>query len=331
MGRVRRNKFLATFPFYFILLLEFLEVTFFQEISHSEYISGYLRSMANLNVSLSVNKSLDLKSAPHGLIAGQTGSGKSVCINSILTSLISQNSPNELKLILIDPKVVELMPYSDIPHLQFPIITESGKAIKALNWAVQEMESRYQKLALNGSRNLETYNQKVSQESQIPSIVIVIDEFADLMYQAKKDIEIQIIRIAQKARAVGIHLILATQRPSVNVITGILKANIPTRICFQVASQIDARTVMDTMGAEKLKGKGEFLLKENGISEIEKYQGTYISESEVEDIVNQIIVKYESISQVQISSPNENNDTQNILDLVIQKCDLRRARICRRF
>lgn len=284
--------------------------------------------MYNLPIRISETKTLDLTKAPHMLIAGQTGSGKSVCINAIISSLIASKSPKELNLILIDPKVVELMPYENIPHLLFPIITETQKAKEALNLAIKEMEVRYQKLSDLGVRNIETYNSKVSKESQIPYIVIVIDEFADLMYMAKKDVEVNLIRIAQKARAVGIHLILATQRPSVNVITGILKANIPTRICFQVASQIDARTVMDTMGAEKLKGKGEFLLKENGTSDIQKYQGSYISESEVENIVCKVIEKYsEDTFQVQISSPCENNDTQNILDLVIRKCNERRARI----
>lgn len=285
--------------------------------------------MFTLPIKISETKSLDLTKAPHMLIAGQTGSGKSVCINAIISSLIASKTPKELNLILIDPKVVELMPYENIPHLLFPIITETQKAKESLDYAIKEMEARYQKLSDLGVRNIESYNSKVSKESQMPYIVIVIDEFADLMYTSKKEIEIQIIRLAQKARAIGIHLILATQRPSVNVITGILKANIPTRIAFQVASQIDSRTILDCMGAEKLKGKGDLLLKGTGSeSEIRNYQGVYISDSEIKCIISSVEEKYsEDTFQVQISSPCENNDTRNILDLVIRKCNERRARI----
>ncbi len=277
--------------------------------------------MANLNVRIAANKTLDISKTPHTLIAGQTGSGKSVCVNAILSSLISQNSPKELKLILIDPKVVEMMPYSDVPHLLFPVITETPKAVQALNWAVTEMESRYRKLADLGVRNLQGYNDKVSTSDSLASIVIVIDEFADLMYVARKEVETQIIRIAQKARAVGIHLILATQRPSVNVITGILKANIPTRICFQVASQIDARTVMDLSGAEKLMGKGDMLIKENGKNEVSRYQGIFITDTEVENTVNESIEKFDNDSEVKTEKISD------MLDKVISQCNERRARI----
>jgi S-DNA-T family DNA segregation ATPase FtsK/SpoIIIE len=201
----------------------------------------------------------DLAKMPHLLVAGQTGSGKSVMINTILTSLLYRNSPSDLKLILVDPKTVEMAPYEDIPHLLTPVITEPEKCISALKWAVAEMERRYRTLGEAKKRNIEEYND-LKQNEGMPYIVIVIDELADLMMVAARDVEALIVRIAQKARAVGIHLILATQRPSVDVITGLIKANVPARIAFTTASQVDSRTIIDQMGAEKLLGKGDMLL-----------------------------------------------------------------------
>src|SRR5699024_8280580 len=205
----------------------------------------------------------DLRKMPHGLIAGATGSGKSVCINSILVSLLYKASPVDVKMMLIDPKMVELAPYNGIPHLISPVITDVKAATAALKWAVQEMERRYELLAHAGVRNIEAFNKQADEHRQfaqkMPYLLIVIDELADLMMMAPADVEISISRIAQKARACGIHLIIATQRPSVDVITGIIKANIPTRIAFSVSSQVDSRTMIDTNGAERLLGKGDML------------------------------------------------------------------------
>ena len=207
---------------------------------------------------------------PTFLIAGQTGSGKSVMINTLLTSLLYRNSPSEMKLILVDPKQVEMAPYEDMPHLLTPVITEPEKTISALKWAVNEMERRYKLLAEEKIRDIKSYNQKIAsgrskvsvtdedgneqrvEDGAMPYIVIVIDELADLMMVAARDVEALIVRLAQKARAVGIHLVLATQRPSVDVITGLIKANVPARIAFTVASQVDSRTILDQVGAEKL-------------------------------------------------------------------------------
>ncbi len=201
----------------------------------------------------------DLAKMPHLLVAGQTGSGKSVMINDILTSLLYRNSPSDLKLILVDPKQVELTPYNDIPHLLTPVINEPEKCISALKWAVAEMERRLRTMAEVGKRNIAEYN-NLKKEEGMPYIVIVIDELADLMMMAARDVEALIVRLAQKARAAGIHLVLATQRPSVDVITGLIKANVPARIAFTVASQVDSRTIIDQIGAEKLLGMGDMLL-----------------------------------------------------------------------
>src|SRR5699024_8266913 len=201
---------------------------------------------------------------PHGLIAGATGSGKSVCINAILLSLLYKANMDEVKFLLIDPKMVELTPYNGIPHLVSPVITDPKAATMALKWAVDEMENRYEKFVAAGVRNLEKYNEKMEKENQekLPYLVIVIDELADLMIVSPQEVEEAICRIAQKARAAGIHLLLATQRSSVDVITGLIKANIPTRIAFSVSSQVDSRTILDTNGAEKLLGKGDMLFIE---------------------------------------------------------------------
>src|ERR1017187_4091224 len=221
----------------------------------------------------------DLDTMPHILVAGQTGSGKSVMINTILTSLLYRNSPSDLKLILVDPKQVELKPYDDIPHLLTPVITEPEKCISALKWATVEMERRYRALVEVGKRNIGEYN-AIKKEEGMPYIVIVIDELADLMMMASRDVESLIVRIAQKSRAVGIHLVLATQRPSVDVITGLIKANFPARVAFTTASQVDSRTILDQIGAEKLLGQGDMLFLTAEMSRPKRVQGAFIGEDE---------------------------------------------------
>jgi DNA segregation ATPase FtsK/SpoIIIE, S-DNA-T family len=227
----------------------------------------------------------DLAKMPHVLVAGQTGSGKSVMINTILTSLLYRNSPADLKLILVDPKRVELKPYDDIPHLLTPVITEPEKCISALKWATAEMERRYRALSDAGKRNIGEYN-ALKQEEGMPYIVIVIDELADLMMMAARDVEALIVRIAQKARAVGIHLVLATQRPSVDVITGLIKANVPCRIAFTTQSQVDSRTIIDQIGAEKLLGQGDMLLLTSEMPKPKRLQGALIGESETAKVMD---------------------------------------------
>lgn len=235
-------------------------------------------------------KVLDLRKMPHGLIAGATGSGKSVCINSILVSLLYKATPDELRLLLIDPKMVELAPYDGIPHLLSPVITDVKAATMALKWAVNEMEDRYEQFAAFGVRNIDKYNELAREhhEQKMPYLLIVIDELADLMTLAPQDVEISISRIAQKARAAGIHLLIATQRPSVDVITGTIKSNIPTRIAFSVASHIDSRTILDESGAEHLLGRGDLLLVENGKPAPIRLQGTYVSDEEIERVVDHV-------------------------------------------
>ncbi|EBF5121760.1 DNA translocase FtsK [Listeria monocytogenes] len=231
----------------------------------------------------------DLQKMPHGLIAGATGSGKSVCINSLLVSLLYKATPDQLKLLLIDPKMVELAPYNRIPHLVSPVITDAKAATVALKWAVEEMERRYQLFSHTGVRNMEKYNEYASHPDhtgeKLPYILIVIDELADLMIVAPNDVEESISRIAQKARACGIHMIVATQRPSVDVITGLIKANIPTRVSFSVSSQIDSRTILDASGAEKLLGKGDMLFLPSGASKPVRLQGTFVSDEEIDAVV----------------------------------------------
>lgn len=227
----------------------------------------------------------DLDRMPHLLVAGQTGSGKSVMINTILTSLLYRNSPSDLKLILVDPKQVELKPYDEIPHLLAPVITEPEKCISALKWAVAEMERRYTALADAGKRNIAEYN-AAKQEEGMPYIVIVIDELADLMMMAARDVEALIVRIAQKARAVGIHLVLATQRPSVDVITGLIKANVPARIAFTTASQVDSRTIIDQIGAEKLLGQGDMLFLTADMPKPKRVQGAFIDVPETSKVTD---------------------------------------------
>ncbi|MDB5160690.1 MAG: cell division FtsK/SpoIIIE [Candidatus Saccharibacteria bacterium] len=221
----------------------------------------------------------DLEKMPHLLIAGQTGAGKSVMINTLLTSLLYRNSPADMKLILVDPKQVEMAPYADIPHLLAPVITEPEKCISALKWAVAEMERRLKAFAEVGKRNIGEYN-SLKKEEGMPYIVIVIDELADLMMMAARDVEALIVRLAQKARASGIHLVIATQRPSVDVITGLIKANVPARIAFTVVSQIDSRTIIDQMGAEKLLGRGDLLFSIPEFPKPKRVQGALINDGE---------------------------------------------------
>lgn len=231
----------------------------------------------------------DIAKMPHVLIAGSTGSGKSVCINTIITSFIYNAKPSEVKLVMVDPKVVELSVYNGIPHLLIPVVTDPRKAAGALAWAVQEMDDRYNKFATKGVRDLKGYNAAMEKEGEggkLPQIVIIIDELADLMMVAAKDVEDAICRLAQKARAAGMHLVIATQRPSVDVITGLIKANVPSRISFAVSSQVDSRTILDMVGAEKLLGKGDMLYAPAGSSKPTRIQGAFVSDDEVEKIVD---------------------------------------------
>ncbi|MCA9336119.1 DNA translocase FtsK, partial [Candidatus Saccharibacteria bacterium] len=246
----------------------------------------------------------ELNKMPHLMIAGQTGSGKSVMINTLLCSLLYRNAPSDMKLILVDPKQVEMAPYQDIPHLLTPVIVEPEKTISALKWAVNEMERRYSLLAEEKVRDIKSYNEKVKNktvgvadedgniqqvdEGHMPYVVIVIDEMADLMMVAARDVEALIVRIAQKARAVGIHLVLATQRPSVNVITGLIKANVPARIAFTVASQVDSRTILDQAGAEKLLGQGDMLMQTAAMPKPKRIQGAWVMDEEVLKITDHL-------------------------------------------
>lgn len=259
----------------------------------------------------------ELNKMPHLLIAGQTGSGKSVMINTLLCSLLYRNAPSDMKLILVDPKQVEMAPYADIPHLLTPVIVEPEKTISALKWAVNEMERRYSLLADEKVRDIRSYNAKVKakgalvaiedqdgnmqqvDEGTMPYVVIVIDELADLMMMAARDVEALVVRIAQKARAVGIHLVLATQRPSVDVITGLIKANIPARIAFTVASQVDSRTILDQIGAEKLLGQGDMLMKTATMPKPKRIQGAFVSDDEVNKVTDHLRMQ---------SAPQYNNE-----------------------
>lgn len=230
----------------------------------------------------------DIAKMPHVLIAGSTGSGKSVCINTIITSIIYNAKPSEVKLVMVDPKVVELSVYNGIPHLLIPVVTDPKKAAGALAWAVQEMDNRYNLFAGKGVRDLKGYNKAIEKDEtvgKLPQIVVIVDELADLMMVAAKDVEESICRLAQKARAAGMHLVIATQRPSVDVITGLIKANIPSRIAFAVSSQVDSRTILDSVGAEKLLGKGDMLFFPAGAAKPSRVQGAFVSDDEVEKIV----------------------------------------------
>ena len=239
----------------------------------------------------------DLDDMPHLLIAGTTGSGKTVCVNSLILSLLFRHSPNDLKFVMIDPKMVELMPFNGLPHLLCPVVTDAKKASAALNWVVNEMEERYQLLAKAGARNIESYNEK---QEKIPYIIVIIDEFADLMTVSRDQIENAVTRLAQLSRAVGIHLLLATQRPSVDVITGVIKANLPARVSFKVASKVDSRTVLDMNGADKLLGKGDMLFLRPGESKLIRIQATLVNDREIERVVNFIKGQAEPIYDEEI-------------------------------
>ena len=263
---------------------------------------------------------------PHLLIAGATGSGKSVCINTIIMSILYKSSPDNVKLMLIDPKVVELSIYNGIPHLLIPVVTDPKKAAYALNWAVNEMERRYKLFAQNSVRDINSYNSKISdkQEDKLPQIVIIIDELADLMMVAAQEIEDYICRLAQMARASGMYLIVATQRPSVDVITGTIKANVPSRISFSVSSQVDSRTILDMSGAEKLLGKGDMLFYPSFYSKPIRIQGAFISEEEVENVVaflkekNETNYDEEIIENIQNSKEIDYKDSDELLPNAIK-------------
>ncbi len=298
----------------------------------------------------------DIAKMPHVLIAGSTGSGKSVCINTIITSFIYNAKPSEVKLVMVDPKVVELSVYNGIPHLLIPVVTDPKKAAGALAWAVQEMDNRYNLFAMKGVRDLKGYNAAVEKEQnaemgtgKLPQIVIIIDELADLMMVAAKDVEDAICRLAQKARAAGMHLVIATQRPSVDVITGLIKANVPSRIAFAVSSQIDSRTILDQVGAEKLLGKGDMLFYPASASKPLRVQGAFVSDDEVERIVdfvksNGVATYNEDIleeiekankSEREIEEDNEDDDTDPLLmeaiDTVVEIGQASTSFIQRRF
>jgi len=312
-----------------------LTPVYIREVIESE---EFKNSKKNLTVCLGKDISgncisTDLVKMPHLLIAGATGSGKSVCINSLIVSLLYKYSPEDVKLLMIDPKVVELSVYNGIPHLLIPVVTDPKKAAGALNWAVNEMTRRYQLFANNNVRNIESYNELYAKnkiENKLPLIVMIIDELADLMIVCAKDIEDYIGRLAQMARAAGMHLVIATQRPSVDVITGVIKANIPSRISFAVSSQIDSRTILDMAGAEKLLGKGDMLFSPAGASKPIRVQGAFISESEVDKVVSYIKdqedepVVYENdiIDEIDTATSSGNSDKDELLDeavrLVIQ-------------
>ncbi|APC40905.1 FtsK/SpoIIIE family DNA translocase [Clostridium estertheticum] len=310
------------------------------EVPNKELSAVYLREVIESNEFLETNKNLsfslgkdiggncvvsDLTKMPHLLVAGATGSGKSVCINSLIISLLYKYSPEEVKLLLIDPKVVELNIYNGIPHLLIPVVTDPKKSAGALNWAVNEMTRRYKSFAENNVRSIEGYNELVNKgilEEKLPWIVIIIDELADLMTVCANDVEEYIGRLAQMARAAGMHLVIATQRPSVDVITGVIKANIPSRISFAVSSQIDSRTILDSAGAEKLLGKGDMLFYPSGEAKPIRIQGAFVSEEEVERVVNFIKdqkteVNYEKeiIDEIESSSVKK-DDNEGIDELL---------------
>jgi len=258
-----------------------------------EVLSGDMFKNRKNNVMVALGKDVagkvwldDLSKMPHLLVAGATNSGKSVCLNAIIVSLLYQNNPDDLRFIMVDPKRVELPVYNGIPHLLTPVITEVGKTINALKWCLNEMDRRFEALAKTGKRNIGSYNEMG--KDKMPFIIFIIDELADLMVAAGRDVEAGIIRLAQMARAVGIHLVLATQRPSVDVITGLIKANMPARIAFSVASGIDSRTILDSLGAEKLLGRGDMLFTTAEISKPKRLQGAFVSDNEIKRIVGYI-------------------------------------------
>ncbi len=315
------------------------------EVPNRAKTNVYLRSLiesreyktAETNLPFAIGKDIGGKNIiasidkmPHLLIAGATGSGKSVCINSLIMSILFKARPDEVKLILVDPKVVELSIYNGIPHLLIPVVTDPRKAANALNWAVMEMTNRYKIFAQNGVREIDSYNEKMTKEGKdkMPKIVIIIDELADLMAVASAEVEEYITRIAQLARACGMHLVIATQRPSVDVITGVIKANIPSRIAFAVSSHIDSRTILDTGGAEKLLGKGDMLYYPIGLPKPVRIQGTFISDDEIRRVVDfikdqQIEIKASKQSEIikeiesQTSDDEEDEYLEQAIDMVV--------------
>ena len=298
-------------------------VHFSNIIKNKELDTGELKVILGKDI-VGRDKFIDITKMPHLLIAGQTGSGKSVSVNTLISTLISKKSEKEVKFIMVDPKMVELMPYNDIPHLLVPVIIDPEQAAIALKWAVNEMEKRYKQLMENGVRNIKGYN-ALSYVEKMPYIVIIIDELADLMMVASKSVEESIARIAQKARAVGIHLVVATQRPSTDVITGMIKANLPSRISFALRSQIDSRTILDTSGAEKLLGQGDMLLLANGSSKLERIQGAYISDEEVKNLTDTLKTtkKVEYKNEILEEPEEEINDTdpffENAINIIKQE------------
>ena len=298
-------------------------VHFSNIIKNKELAKGELRVILGKDI-VGRDKFIDIAKMPHLLIAGQTGSGKSVAVNTLISTLISKKSEKEVKFIMVDPKMVELMPYNDIPHLLVPVIIDPQQAAIALRWAVNEMENRYKQLMENGVRNIKTYN-GLSFVEKMPYIVIIIDELADLMMVASGSVEESIARIAQKARAVGIHLVVATQRPSTDVITGMIKANLPSRISFALRSQIDSRTILDTAGAEKLLGQGDMLLLANGSSKLERIQGAYMSDEEVKNLTDTLKsskkVKYrnEILEEIQEETIDIDPFFENAVNIIKQE------------
>lgn len=295
-------------------------------ISSKEYLECESAMPLSLGKDLTGRPVLSkIESMPHLLIAGATGSGKSVCINTIILSTIFRSGPQEVKFILIDPKMVELSIYNGIPHLVVPVVTDPRKASAALGWAVKEMERRYSLFAENMVRDIKTYRAKIAgtDAEDLPYIVIIIDELSDLMMVAAQEVEEQICRLAQMARACGIHLIVATQRPSVDVITGTIKANIPSRISFAVSSQIDSRTILDVSGAEKLLGRGDMLFSHSSFRSMLRLQGAFVSEREVEDIVNYIrdtsTADYDEVAIEEIDRRNHNATRLEDQDELLEK------------
>ena len=298
-------------------------VHFANIIQNKELEKGELNVILGKDI-VGRDKIIDITKMPHLLIAGQTGSGKSVAVNTLIATLISKKSEKEVKFIMVDPKMVELMPYNDIPHLLVPVIIDPQQAAIALKWAVNEMENRYKQLMENGVRNIKSYN-SLKYVEKMPYIVIIIDELADLMMVASGSVEESIARIAQKARAVGIHLVVATQRPSTDVITGMIKANLPSRISFALRSQIDSRTILDSAGAEKLLGQGDMLLLENGSSKLERIQGAFISDEEVTNLTSTLKssrkVKYrdEILVETQENDVNVDPYFENAIEIIKQE------------
>ncbi|MCC5893703.1 DNA translocase FtsK, partial [Exiguobacterium sp.] len=265
------------------------------------------RSISGETVTVALNK------MPHLLVAGSTGSGKSVCINGMIVSILMRTRPDEVRLMMIDPKMVELNVYNGVPHLLTPVVTDPKKAAQALKQVVAEMERRYELFSRYGVRNIEGYNELVDKSEdedakRLPFIVVIVDELADLMMVASNDVEDAIMRLAQMARAAGIHMVLATQRPSVDVITGVIKANIPSRIAFAVSSQTDSRTILDGGGAEKLLGRGDMLMLANGMNKPVRVQGAFVSDQEVETVVNHVIAQQRA-QYVEAMMPKEEEVT----------------------